>query len=90
MLHKGFFGLPRHFPLSLYDSVNYIWWQTIKKRFKKSTSRSRVRRACVSESGFFFFFFWHPLLQKSSTLFCTEAGQHEKKRTIQDITEKTS
>ena len=32
MLHKpdNFFRVSRHFPLFLYDSVNYIWWQTIK------------------------------------------------------------
>ena len=34
MLHKphGFIGLPRQFPLFLYDSVYYIWWQTKKKK----------------------------------------------------------
>ena len=82
MLHKGFFGLPRHFPLSLYDSVNYIWWQKIKKSFKKSTSRSRVRRACVSESRFFvfcFFFFAPFTTKKAAHCFAQKQGNMKKK-----------
>lgn len=45
MLHKphGLFGLPRHFSLFLYDSVNYTSWQTMKKlKIKHEPIKSEV------------------------------------------------